>query len=206
MSKWSAVVNKLGETIMLNNQYIKASLKQSTKATYSLANRAFYIEGQCVKGYPEIKAGDYFTRLIDNTKYMVVSSTAEGLADDICYIYAAQCNVQISIARQSQTEIENELGERIKPFNIVYSEVDAFRETETRSYKTTNDGLIDQTIYTLMLPHKYLLSEGDRVIMKSNVDGEFKNVNYRVESISNAVVGLDGNGIDVAQLSFDVRG
>ena len=80
-----------------------------------------------------------------------------------------------------------------------------FREVATRSDKKTAGGLLDNTIYNVMLPHQYLASEGDRIVMKTNIDGEYKRKNYRVDSMSNALVDIGGDGIDMLQLSDDLR-
>lgn len=206
MSIWSNIVKRLGETISFGETNIKASLKQSTKAVYSLANRAYYVEGQNEVN-AAIAVGSYFTRPCDNSNiYFVVSLTSDNAADDVQYMYAAKCNAEITIARKSAEPVINEFEEETYPFNTIFSGVKVFRDFAVRSQKSTNDGLLDQTIYTLMLPHSFMLSEGDRVVMKTNVAGEYKDQNYKVESISSALVDLSGvGGIDFAQLSLDLR-
>lgn len=206
MSIWKNIVQQLGETLKFGNISVKASLKQSTKAAYSLANRAYYIEGQ-IEINDIVKVGAYFNRNCEKDNvYFVVSLASEDITNDIQYMYAAKCNAEITIARKSTEPITNEFGEETYPFIPIFSGVKVFRDFAVRSQKTTNDGLIDQTIYTLMLPHSYMLSESDRVIMKANVAGEYKDQNYKVESVSSALVDLSGiGGIDFAQLSLDIR-
>lgn len=199
MSWQGMIVRELGENIVVGGLSMKASLKESTKATYSLAGRAYYVEGQCEKGTPQISVGDYFKRECDTGDYFIESVLPEPLADDVVYIYAIKSNCKIDILRA--TSSRNDSGDKESNFETVYSDVLCFKDVSTRSQKSQNDGKIDQTIYTIILPHKFMLSEGDRVLMSANVKGEEVKQPYMVESVGNQVVGSD-----TAQLSFDIRG
>lgn len=207
MSVFGVTVARHGETIDFGELgKVKASLKASTKATYSLANRAYYIEGQCFRTSPDMFAeGDYFTRENDSGTYFVSTVQSEPLAADLVYLYGIRCNAIISIYRcngyaDGYTDIKREW----KP---VAEEVYCFRDFVDRSGKTTNDGLIGQAIYTLIIPQKYHISNDDRVIMKHNSDGKFKDVSFRVESVGTALVDYEGiSGVDTVQMSIDIRG
>lgn len=208
MSEWRENVEILGENIVFfDGQDLKASLKNSTKAAVSLAARAFYVEGECFSGSPAIKEGDYFLRPADgDAVYFVVSAISAGYADDVIYIFAAKCNAKISIAREELEFAYDEKGKKTKPLVTIHEDVFIYRDFVTRSNKSTKDGLLDQVIYTLMLPHLYALSEGDCVIMSMNVRGKSKPQNYRVESVSSALANVEDTGVDTAQLSVDLRG
>lgn len=101
MSVFGVTVARHGETIDFGSLgKVKASLKASTKATYSLANRAYYIEGQCFRTSPDMFAeGDYFTRENDSGRYFVSTVQTEPLAADLVYLYGIRCNAVISLYR-----------------------------------------------------------------------------------------------------------
>ena len=81
-----------------------------------------------------------------------------------------------------------------------------YRDFVDRSGKNTNDGVISQEIFTLIISHKYHVSDGDRIVMKFNQNGEYKDVNFKVESVGTALVALDGNsGVNTVQMSLDIR-
>lgn len=197
------IVEKLGEIIRFGDTEIKASLKSSTSAVYNLANRAYYIEGQAFK--ESYRVGDYFSRECEpEAVYMAATIVSEPLATDLVYLYAMRCNATITLMRYKGRG-SDECGDIKDIFEEVYKDIPVCRDFTTRSGKQTNDGLIDQAIYTLILPHKYLISEKDRIIMKTNVGGEYADRAYFVENIGNAVAEDDGCGIDTAQLSLDTR-
>ena len=176
------IVKRLGENIRFGDDIIKASLKSSTSAVYNLANRAYYIEGQAFKG--SYRVGDYFSRECEpESVYMAATIVSEPLAMDLVYLYAMRCNAKITIERYK----------RRKP-------------DENRDIKDIfEEAYSDIPVYTMILPHRYMLSEKDRVIMKTNVGGEYTDLAYYVENVGNAVAEDDGYGIDTVQLSLDTR-
>lgn len=199
------IVSRLGESIVFEElgKEIKASLKGSTNATYSLANRAYYIEGQAFKG--KYCVGDYFRRKCERENvYMVSTINSEPLAQDLVYLFAIRCNAVITIMRYKGRQ-NDEYGDVKDIFEEVYKDIPVYRDFTTRSGKQTNDGLIDQAIYTLILPHRFMLSEKDRIIMKTNIGGEYADRAYYVENIGNALAEYGGEGIDTVQLSLDTR-
>lgn len=197
-------VDKLGEVIRFGeDKRIKASFKTSTSAVYNLANRAYYIEGQAFK--VDYRVGDYFSRECEpKAVYMIATVVSEPLAPDLAYLYAMRCNAVITIMRYKGRE-SDEYGDTKDVFEEAFKDVPVYRDFTTRSGKQTNDGLIDQAIYTMILPHRFMLSEKDRVIMKTNIGGEYIDREYFVENIGNAVAEDDGCGVDTAQLSLDTR-
>lgn len=198
MTGLEASIRRLGEPVTLRGIETKASLKESTKATYSFAARAYYVEGQIVLIDNTKLSGDYFERVLEsNGKYLVISELTEPLTAGVAYIYACKCNAAIEIQRQKN---------KTQPFETIHSGVYCFRDQMNRNERSTNVGSLNQSIYTIILPHSYLLSKGDRVVMKGNVKGEYKDEFYEVEATSSAILDIDGKGIDIIQLSYDTRG
>ena len=198
------IVAKLGETICFDGQEpIKASLKGSTSAVYNLANRAYYIEGQAFKG--DYRSGDYFRRECEpDSIYMAATIFTEPLAADLIYLYAMRCNAEITIMRHKGRQRDKN-GDTKDVFEEAFADIPVYRDFTTRSGKQTNDGLIDQAIYTMIILHRYMISEKDRVIMKTNIGGEYADRAYYVENVGNAVAENDGYGIDTVQMSLDTR-
>lgn len=206
MSTFGITVAKYGEVIDFDDYgRVRASLKPSTKATYSLANRAYYIEGQCFKTAPEMFAvGDYFTRSSDGKKYFVSTIQPEPLAPDLVYMYGIQCNAVIDIYRYTEHMDEN--CDKKRDWELIAEEVYCYRDFVDRSEKTTNDGLIPQEIFTLIIPHKCHISDGDRVVMMFNSNGKYQRTNFRVESVGTSLVALSGeSGVNTVQMSVDMR-
>lgn len=190
MSRQRNIVARHGEQVIFSNQILKASLMESTKAVYSLANRAYFFEGQMYKGSPAVCVGDYFTRPKDNNNtYFIETILNEPMASDMIYAACIRCNVTITIKRRPNNERDDN-GELL-PYAVVHENVKCFRDISTRSNKATSDGLLDQSIYTIILPHSYMLSEGDIVVMQNNIKGANSLSEFSVESVGSQVIGTD---------------
>lgn len=196
MSRQKAIVAKHGEYISVENQLLKASIVESTKATYSFAGRAYFVQGQVFKGRPAICVGDYFKRFADNNIYFINSLLPEPKAEDLFFMYAVMCNGKISIYRLPNAE-RDKYGSYDTKETLIHKDIGCYYDVSTRLDKATNDGLIDQSIYTIMLPHKYMLSKGDIVTMDINIKGETAKGKFRVESVGSQVMGAD-----ISQLLF----
>lgn len=192
---------EINEIVTFGDTPYKASLKESTKAVYSLANRACYFEGNILVNDSIINVGDYFIRECDNNNYFVSTLLPEPTDTTTMYIYCVKCNVQLTIQREKQTGT-NPVGKPIIEYVDVEGATDilGFRDISTRSDKVTNSGSLDQTIYTLTLPQTYVLSKGDRIIMPTNIGGAEASEKYEVESTGNQLV-----GVTTAQLTKDIR-
>lgn len=206
----------LGEHLVFDyngeNYTIPASLKQSTRQVYNLAPREFYFEGQCAYTYDgvnRIKAGDYFVResVPDYRKYYVASIIPETYAPDLGYMFAIQCNAEISLARLETTETEYGFTQE----EVKYAEnICVYFTTVPRSYQKLNDGNLDQTIYNAIISASYPVSIDDRLYRNMYVKGDYKPVAYRIESIDTALMTYDyenqtSSGIINVQMTEDLR-
>lgn len=206
-SIFKSTVKKLGEELLFDNgARIKAALKYSTSAVFNLTNRAFYIEGQAEKSVPMFKVGDYFTRQREDTerKYFVFTIQPDDCTQDLVYLFAAQCNAEITVTRYLG-KTPDEDGDLKESFETVCENQPVYRDFVTRSDKNTNDGRIDQGIYTLIIPHRFRISEKDRVKMKYNVNGVYAEADFYVENVGCALSDGNDTGIDTVQLSKDNR-
>lgn len=206
-SYFRQTVEQLGETLVFDNgAKVRSALKYSTAAVFNLSNRAYYIEGQTVKSRPMFNVGDYFVRKRDKSgkKYFVSTIQFDACTDELVYMFAAQCNAEITVTRYIG-KVPNEDGDLKDTFETVCENQPVYRDFTTRSSKQTNDGLIDQAIYTLLIPHKFLISEKDRVVMKYNEGGKYIETNFYVENVACALADGEELGIDSVQLSRDNR-
>lgn len=219
-----AIVNKLGENIYFNVsrddkkpviQTLKASLENATQAAYNMVDRAYLVKGNMVIPESESKSiqeltGLYFTRQsIPNKKYLMISALPEPQAPLICFIYAVECNEKASILKVSEpSEERDEWGNPVKTYRVENENIPVYWYTTLRSYKTQNNGKLDQAIYTMYLPAKYKLSPADKITKKSFANGEYKDEIYSVDSVETAMCGIAESGeiygIVSAQLTLNL--
>lgn len=206
MSIWKAIVANplLGETLYFGDVPFRASLKGSTSATFSLTSRWLYAEGQCERIDPMFEQGDYINRPTNGIDYFVATVESEPLGSDIAYIYLIGCNAEITVQRSRGKE-PNENGDLTEIWETIHENVKVYHETVDRSGKMTNDGLIPQAMHNMFVPEKYKVSIWDRILMKTNVNGEFTYQQFRVESIGTNIVDMNGKGVTSVQMSMDLR-
>lgn len=207
MTAQERFLKRRGETMLLpDGTKCKASLESSTRATYSLANRAYFFEGTMQTG--GYATGDYLTREMDGLAYLVETIQPEPPHVNIQAVYLAQCNAMVNLYREGEIEYD-ENGEKIDPNDDgwrVYAEaVKVFQDTTPRSDKQVNDGRLDQSIYIMHLPHRYGIRKNDRITVVTSDGTPIQK--YRIEGINNSLTPIDSRteGVDVVQLSEDLR-
>jgi len=204
MQQFEKIIHRQGETLHLitasTSLPFKASLTESTKATYSVNNRANFFQGQSLKrtldGTSNVEVGDYFTRDTDDNKvYFVMSTIPEPRCTNLMFMYVVRCNTKITITRYSESVDPNDETQSIKGDVAIATDVWANKDVVTRSMKGTNDGLLDQAIYLVYLPRKYGVKLMDKVCIGDVI--------YRVESINDILINADmTGGVDVLQLTY----
>lgn len=210
---FKTVTEELGEYLFFENkQKVKASLKHSTKAAYNLAQRQYFFEGYCVSSFADkspIKGGMYFDRQsIPNKKYMVVSIGNEYTSNDLSYLYCCETNDKVTL--QNPIHIEEDYNTTLA-FKTYQKDVFCFWNTTVRNLKQTNDGTLEQTIYTMIIPAKYGISVGDRIVRKGFSNGKFGDLKCKVDSIDSSLMCIEDekkvkiSGIVYLQLSEDLR-
>lgn len=213
-SEFGNVLSRLGEPIEFyeksGSNIIKASLKNSTRAVYNLEFREFYIEGQAFFTFPDgclLENGSYFRRLgFPQKNYMLISIEPEITSENLCYIYATETNANVTIQKIKK---EKDLkGKDLYLVNTYAENIPSLFYLTLRSGKTTNDGSIDQTIYTALIPARIPISPFDRVIKKTYVNNQYVDENYQVESVSTSLLREDNgkiSGIVSLQMTKDLR-
>ena len=192
-----------------------ASITNSTRATFSLANRSCYYEGTLAQNpaypkvpeeYTPVHVGEYLTRHLDSKPYMVQTLQVQPHSPGQDYMFIAQCNQRVTLTREEPADA----GSDRDPEWVPYAEnVQVFMDTTTRSYKEQNDGLIAQDITVIQIPSRYKVKKLDRIyLLREGVPIDEAQI-YRVDSINEALTPLneyvDHSGIDVLQVSEDKR-
>lgn len=205
MGRFSGTVKQQGEWFIREDgtTRFKASITNSTRATFSLANRMCFFEGLAIKS---AILGEYLTREVDGKRYMVNTIQPQPRDTSLDYIFIAMCN---QIATLARPEGEDAGSNRVTKWNVYAENVPVFMDTTTRSLKEQNDGLLAQDITIIHIPARFGIRKLDRVyLVKTGValnDSDY----FRVDSISDSLTPLDEtvdrSGIDVMQLTEDKR-
>lgn len=186
--------NSLGEIFC-------AAVDRSTKATYSLGNRAYYFEGTICTG---TKTGEYLTRLLDNETYMVCTRFPYPYCPTLDVVYLTMTNAICKVQREIG-KTKNKYGDSVTVWQDYLTEVKCYMDTVNRPLKETLDGLKNETLFIITLPHKFDVQKLDRIITLDEHGQEI--AKFKVDSINDVLV-VNGNihdGIDVLQVVDDLR-
>ncbi len=193
---------------------VKGSIVNSTRATYSLANRAFFFEGLLVQnpawpkkpeGFKPVAVGEYLTRENDGFQYVVetlqpAKPTSQGNPGQ-SYCFLAMGNTRVTLARPKGKESGPD------DFVVYARDVLIFLDTTVRSFKAQNDGLLSQDITVVHIPARHKVQKMDRLyILKDGVPLEKCEV-FRVDSINDSLTvaddKVDTSGVNIMQLTVD---
>lgn len=206
MHSFEKAIRKHGEQAYLlggaQKLPFKMSITESTHAVFSLNNRVNAFEGQALKTTTDVtatalKLGDYIERkCASDAPLIIIGSIPEPYKNvGLIYVYLLRCNGKATITRTSGTVDPDDETQMVETLVPVAENVWVNRDVTTRSLKSTNTGLLDQTIYLLYIPKSYGVQVLDEVHMNQKI--------YRVDSINDSLVTADFiNGIDVLQLTY----
>lgn len=232
-NRFKKLLNKLGSDIIIEyyteDEFpmffsTKVSIIPATEAAYNVTDREFLFKGDFIVPsiiLPEKLAGQYFYRDgISGKKYIFLSAIVYPEYPDVGYMYAVQSNEKINI--YEPYKVTDEYLNQSTVFKRKKADIDAYFTSTLRSTKIQNDGLLDQAIYSLTLPARYMLAPMQRIsrmefaeVEKHDENGnkyfetELTEVNYQVESIDMSLVQINMfgeiNGVLSAQLTKDLR-
>lgn len=196
----------------INEYPVKASIVTATSAAYNMTDREYLFKGDMT--LPEglhrrYLSGCYVKRSsYPNKTYLMLSVISSPVSEKLAYIYMIQCTNEVTLCEP--VEIEDEWENTKEAFVPYAKDIHGYFSTVLRTMKSTNDGSLDQTIYSLVLPARFPVSPFQRIIKKSYQDGTYKDVNYQVESVSTDMLDFDKEneqflGIISLQLSEDLR-
>lgn len=204
MNRHTAAVLRHGEVFTdEQGRTLKGSVKASTRATFSLANRMCFYEGLI---QDSLIVGEYLTRQIDGKIFMINTLQPQPKSPELDFVFMAQCNQVVTLARPVGVDAGSD---RVTEWNIYAEDIQVFMDTTTRSLKEQNDGLMPQDITIIHIPTRYGIKKLDRVYLVRKGVPLGKSEYYRVESINEALTPLDElvdfSGVDVMQLTEDKR-
>lgn len=191
---------------------VKASIVTATSAAYNMTDREYLFKGDMTLPdgiHRRYLSGCYVKRaLYPNKTYLMLSVISSNVSDKLSYIYMIQCTNEVTLCEP--VEVEDE-WENVKEAFVPYAKgIYGYFSTVLRTMKSTNDGSLDQTIYSVVLPSRFPISPFQRLIKKTYEKGSYVDINYQVESVSTDMLDYDEEtgqflGIVSAQLSEDLR-
>jgi hypothetical protein len=199
-----SVVRSLGEDVSITQTInnvatvinAKMSVVPAARANYNLVDRAFLLSGSLAldigDNYPAIE-GSYITRAIEpNSKYLVYSKAIDaGYSAYLSDIFCSKCTDIIKIKRKAKTY--DSWGNVLETYNDIATNVYACCNTAPRPLKITADGKIDQSLHGMVIPARYGLSKGDRIVKTGFVNGVLKEMVYEVDSVETSLVEHDSS-------------
>lgn len=216
MQAYMRATLRSGETfIRSDNTAVTISCASSTRATYSMSNRAFYFEGLLVQnvnypivpsGFIPVLVGDYLKRKKDENTYMVETLQIQPRSPGQDYVYLSMCNHTVTLARPKPDLVGSTNG--VLTFDTYQEKVLVFMDITTRSYKEQKDGMLGQEITILHIPSRYGVQKMDRIYLRKGETPLEECRYYRVDSINDALSHSGATfeeGMDIIQLSDDRR-
>ncbi len=160
--------------------------------------------------------GAYIVRDIDpDNKYLILAKIVEPtFSKRLMDIYCTKCTDVVSLKRKSVSNDAEDEEPETPPEYIEFSgwgaEVDdkndgvwwgkeeTYVDFATNVYacfnitpkmsRITTDGKFDQSLCTMIIPARYGLSKGDRVVKKGFVGGVLTDITYEVEGIETSLI------------------
>lgn len=165
---------------------------------------------------PFIVEGAYIVRDIDpDNKYLILAKIVEPtFSKHLMDIYCTKSTDVVSLKRKSVSDDAEDEEPETPPEDIEFSgwgaEVDdendgvwwgkeeTYDDFATNVYacfniapktsRITTDGKFDQSLCTMIIPARYGLSKGDRVVKKGFVGGVLTDITYEVEGIETSLI------------------
>lgn len=163
------------------------SLKRSTKAIYSPSAREAMFEG-LIEAKSNLLSGETFS--IDTNTYITQTADYDTASKEII-VFAVRANAFVSISYETEAPDEN--FNLIKTWVPIALNIPVYKEVITRAQRQFDVGLLDNTIYMVLISKTIEIREMYRI--------SFEGKNYKVESIDEN--GLEG--VYKIQLSKDTR-
>lgn len=187
-----SIVKELGESITITQttgnveSTVNAKFSATTdrKTKYDLwGNLAIDNDSE----FSEIE-GAYFTRDIEpNAKYIIYSQDKNvGYPSYLSNIYCLKCTDKIMLKRKIKSY--DEWGNVQTNYQSFAENVYAHCVLQNKLDKFLADGTFDESRYNVIIPSRYMLSRGDRIVKNGFVAGIEKLLEYEIESIETSLI------------------
>lgn len=183
----------------------------ATRTTFNLVDRAYLLTGSLaldIATDPFIVEGAYIVRDIDpDNKYLILAKIVEPtFSKHLMDIYCTKSTDVVSLKRKSVSddaedeEPETPWGAEVDDENdgVCWGKEETYDDFATNVYacfniapktsRITIDGKFDQSLCTMIIPARYGLSKGDRVVKKGFVGGVLTDITYEVEGIETSLI------------------
>ena len=183
----------------------------ATRTALNLVDRAYLLRGSLaldIATDPFIVEGAYIVRDIDpDNKYLILAKIVEPtFSKHLMDIYCTKSTDVVSLKRKSVSddaedeEPETPCGAEVDGENdgVWWGKEETYDEFATNVYacfniapktsRITIDGKFDQSLCTMIIPARYGLSKGDRVVKKGFVGGVLTDITYEVEGIETSLI------------------
>lgn len=183
----------------------------ATRRTFNLVDRAYLLTGSLALDIATdsfVVEGAYIVRDIDpDNKYLILAKIVEPtFSKHLMDIYCTKSTDVVSLKRKSVSddaedeEPETPWGAEVDGENdgVWWGKEETYDDFATNVYacfniapktsRITIDGKFDQSLCTMIIPARYGLSRGDRVVKKGFVGGVLTDITYEVEGIETSLI------------------
>lgn len=199
----------------------------ATRGTFNLVDRAYLLTGSLALDIATdsfIVEGAYIVRDIDpDNKYLILAKIVEPtFSKHLMDIYCTKSTDVVSLKRKSVSddaedeEPETPWGAEVDGENdgVWWGKEETYADLATNVYacfniapktsRITIDGKFDQSLCTMIIPARYGLSKGDRVVKKGFLGGVLTDITYEVEGIETSLIetNLTGDVYGIAQYAL----
>lgn len=183
----------------------------ATRTIFNLVDRAYLLRGSLALDIATdsfVVEGAYIVRDIDpDNKYLILAKIVEPtFSKHLMDIYCTKSTDVVSLKRKSVSddaedeEPETPWGAEVDGENdgVWWGKEETYSDLATNVYacfniapktsRITIDGKFDQSLCTMIIPARYGLSRGDRVVKKGFVGGVLTDITYEVEGIETSLI------------------
>ena len=187
-----SIVRQLGESVTVKQSI--GGVESETNAMFSATTdkRAKYdLWGNLALDInlqiPPIE-GAYITRQITpNTRYIIYSQEKNtGFSPYLSNIFCLKCTDKITLKRKIKSY--DEWGNKVSNYQSFAENVDAYCVLQNKLDKFSSDGTFDESRYNIIIPSRFMLSRGDRIVKTGFVAGLEKLLEYEVESVETSLI------------------
>ena len=174
---------------------LSASILPATKAAYNIIDREYLFTGSMTLPIgvdANHLRGSYLTRdIMTGFNYLLFSIIGEPISStSLATVYLAQCNERVTIQKKSSGP--NKYGDIVETW-VDYVTVDSYFGETLRSRKETQDGSFDDSIYSIIIPAKHMVSTDMRILKTSFINGKVGLSVYSVESIDTSLIDINSD-------------
>lgn len=187
-----SIVKELGENIVINQTIgdVDSEINAIFSATTDRKTKYDLWGNLAIDNSNEIPSieGAYFTRAIEpNSKYLIYAQEKNaGYSPYLSNIHCFKCTDKITLKRKIKSY--DEWGNKVSNYQSFADNVHAYCVLQNKLDKFSSDGTFDESRYTIVIPSRFMLSRGDRIVKTGFVAGLEKLLEYEIESAETSLI------------------